>query len=243
MAIFLILALILLISQTVETVSGFGGSVIALTVGIHFLPLELLVPVLVILNLFISSSIVFRHHRHINRALLLHEILPKMGLGLAIGIWIFSTMETPILRTLLGGLVLVLSLVELVRMRWPSKTDRQLPNWQKTTYLVGAGVMHGIYASGGPLLVYFTSRLKLSKTVFRSTLSMVWLVLNLFMLLSHLSTNRITPNVLKLGVLLLPVIPLGFILGEWLHHRVQERSFIALVYILLMGAGLSLLIL
>jgi uncharacterized membrane protein YfcA len=241
---FLILALILLVSQTVEAVSGFGSTVIAVTIGVHFLDLETLVPVLVLLNLFLSGYIVIRHFQHIDRRVLLHRILPTMSVGLVLGVWIFSAAEGPSLRTLLGSLVMVLSGVELAKLMLArSESPRQpLPRWLSTAYLLGAGMMHGIYASGGPLLVYVTSRLPLSKTVFRSTLASVWLTLNISLTFSYIFTQRITPEVTRLGLFLLPTLPFGLILGEWLHHRVDEKTFRVMVYILLMVAGAALLI-
>jgi hypothetical protein len=56
---------------------------------------------------------------------------------------------------------------------------------------MGAGLVHGMYTTGGPLLVYALGREGLSKHVFRSTVTAVWLVFNVG-LRSRSTTTRTT---------------------------------------------------
>src|SRR5699024_7224088 len=60
----------ILISSTVEAVTGFGSIVIALSLGALLLPIASMLPVLVPLNIFMTGTIAWKNRRHIDRALL-----------------------------------------------------------------------------------------------------------------------------------------------------------------------------
>jgi hypothetical protein len=108
--------------------------------------------------------------------------------------------------------------------------------------LLGAGVIQGIYASGGPMLVYAIGREGLTKKVFRSTLSMVWIVLNVFLLARFLLAGDYDREAALDILLLVPTVPLGILLGEWVHHRIDERRFRMAVLALLVAAAISLIV-
>ena len=80
------LALIVLISYSIQAMSGFGSTILALTLGVHLYPIEVLLPVLVPLDLLVNLYIVTRHHHHLNLSLLSRKIIPAMGVGLLAGI-------------------------------------------------------------------------------------------------------------------------------------------------------------
>ena len=100
--------------------------------------------------------------------------------------------------------------------------------------------MQGIYAAGGPLIVYYAHRVLTHKSVFRATLSTVWLILNASVFASHLLAGRHTPRSLLTVLGLLPVLAVGIVIGEKLHGRIPERAFRLLVYSVLLLSGTSL---
>ena len=108
--------------------------------------------------------------------------------------------------------------------------------------LLGAGLIHGIYASGGPMLVYAIGREGLTKKVFRSTLSMVWIVLNVILVARFLLAGDYDREAGLDILLLVPTVPLGILLGEWVHHRIDERRFRMAVLALLVAAASSLIV-
>ena len=58
---FIYLSVIVLIANTVEAISGFGSTIISITLGSNFYPINTLLPVLVPLNLLLSFYIVFKY--------------------------------------------------------------------------------------------------------------------------------------------------------------------------------------
>jgi uncharacterized membrane protein YfcA len=149
----------------------------------------------------------------------------------------------PWLGLAFGLMVLGLSARDLHQLRSASALmDKPIPAVASGAALLGAGVVHGIYASGGPLLVYAIGREGLNKRVFRSTLSMVWIVLNLILVSRFTLAGDYDRSVMIDVMMLVPAVPLGVFLGEWVHRKVDERSFKFAVLVLLIAAAISLIV-
>ncbi|PIE19864.1 MAG: permease [Proteobacteria bacterium] len=238
------LAMIVFAAFGIEAALGFGCNVLAVTVAIHLMPLEQLLPVLVSLNLLVSAWIAIRHREHVDRRALLTRILPLMLAGMPLGIFLFAFASGPWLKGGFGLFVLTLATVELSRALRASREARPIPlsSGASAAVLVLGGLMHGLYASGGPMAVYHASRCVAGKRRFRSTLSALWLLLNLLLLASYAWRGALTVQTLRLaGPQLLP-LGLGVAGGEALHARIDERAFRLLVFSLLAAGGLVLLL-
>ena len=234
------LALIVLFSYTTQAMSGFGSTILALTLGIHLYPIEVLLPVLVPLDMLVNLYLVVRHQGHINRPLLFRSILPAMGIGVLAGILVFHFIQAVTLKKIFGLLVILLSTRELYRLLRKGLDQKTLSRLGSTVYITLAGLVHGIYASGGPLLIYAVSKLNPPKSVFRSTLAAVWLIFSVILTASYVIAGTFSGDSLRFIAMLLPVIIFGLLLGEWLHHRIDEYFFRIFVFIVLLLAGFSI---
>jgi uncharacterized membrane protein YfcA len=237
---FVLLALIVLFAFTVEAAAGFGSTVLTLALGVHLYPIPRLLPLIVPLNLVLELYLVTRHGGHVDRSLLWRQIVPLMGIGVAVGFALFSVASTQLLRTVFGIFVVIVAvhgLVSVLAARAPS--IGALPVWASVSGLLGAGVTHGLFATGGPLLVYVLSRSPLDKGEFRSTLAAVWLIFNLVLTVVYAASRRIDGDTQGALLVLLPVVCGGIMLGEWVHARLDERRFRMAVLALLVVAGAS----
>jgi len=239
---FLLFCAIVLLANLVEAVTGFGSTILALTLAAQLYPIEWLVPVLVPINIVISAYIVVRHGDAIDTSTLLRAILPISCVGLLIGAAIFNLVHGQALELTYGAFVIFISIFELVRTRLADGPTPPLTRLKAVPWLLGGGIVQGIYASGGPLIVYYASRKLLDKRVFRSTLSSLWLILNIILCGSHVLGGKVSTESLQASGCLIPSLAIGLVLGEILHHRIGERTFRQLVFALLVVAGVSLLI-
>jgi uncharacterized membrane protein YfcA len=235
---FIILAVIVLFAYTTQTISGFGSIIIALTLGANFYPIPKLLPILVLLTVIMNIYLLTKHRSYIDKTLLIKRILPFMVIGFAIGVFIFNYFQTGILKNVYGIFVVMFSLREIIILVWKKNEQRPLTTSQTIGWMFSAGIIHGIYASGGPLIVYPVSRIIKNKSVFRSTLIAVWLFFNIILIVSYTATGRFTLQSLTWTAMLLPIIALSVLLGEWLHNYVNEYKFRILVYAVLTIAGL-----
>ena len=105
-----------------------------------------------------------------------------------------------------------------------------------------AGIVHGIFVSGGPLLIgYLTKRIQ-DKVSFRATISTVWVVLNTIILLDDIRSGLWNPELVKIQVASIPFLLAGMAVGSRLYAKMSQRLFMLIKYVLLFVSGISLLI-
>lgn len=82
---------------------------------------------------------------------------------------------------------------------------------------------------------------RLDKGGLRATLVTVWFSLNAGLTVAFLVDGTLVPALPKVAAYL-PVLGTGYLLGEFLHHRLDERRFRQLVYVMLIATGAALVI-
>ena len=234
------LGFFILLSYTVEAITGFGSLVIALSLGALILPINQMMPVVVPLNVIMTGYLVWRNRRHIYWPVLFKLILPLMIFGTLAGYVLRPWLGDSLIKLLFGALVFWFASRELWRMyRSIQIVPHTLMLSRALTF--SAGITHGLFASGGPLLVYALGGIKLDKSRMRATLLFVWFTLNGCLSVLFLFDGTLIPSLPRL-VLYLPLLVVGVLLGEYMHHRLNEKRFRQLIYGLLVITGLSLMI-
>lgn len=240
----ILLGCILFFAVISQALSGFGSVVITVTLGALYYDIEEMKVILIPLNIIITGWIVFKHHKVIDKPLLFKWILPIMGAGVVLGIFLADFITGNLLVQVFGGIIVFLAITELVRNLL--KKGEAYTAWIRLipmpVWLLGSGITHGLYGSGGPMLVYAVGRLQLSKSVFRNTLSAVWLIFNTALTVYFIFDAKIHSGNLPVIGAFVPVVIVGFIIGDWLHHRVPEKIFRIIVFALLGFAGAALLL-
>lgn len=218
---------------------GFGANVISVALGAHLLPVALLLPAILPTSLGLSAWIAWRQRNEIAWRVLLREVLPLVLLGFPFGLLVFQTADMALLQRLLGAVVAALASLELLRassaMRAPHPALARV-------LLVGGGFVQGLFASGGPLVVYVLSRRALGKGAFRASLCLLWVLLNSVLLASYASTGRLDADSLRLTAWAVLPMLLGRVLGQRLHITLQGGSFQRAVQLVLLASGAVLLL-
>ena len=243
---FLAFGLVVLTAYAVQTMIGFGSMILCVTLGALLMPLPQVLALAVPVSLLQTGYIITRHRSAIRFRLLLLEVLPLMVAGAALSIWLLGDLKAPWLKPAFGGLVLVLSLRELWtrlrRLRPQHAEAADVSKVAQTGALFGAGVVHGLFATGGPLLVYAIGRRKLSKGEFRSTVTAVWFVLNLALVVVYFRAGRLGGDMLAPLLTLVPAVGVGIVAGEVLHHKIDEERFRVVLFVLLAVAAIALIL-
>lgn len=234
------LGLAILLAYTIEAITGFGSIVIALSLGAMLLPIPQMLPVLVSLNVLMSGYLTWKHHRHVDWRLLATLILPLMLAGTVTGYLLTPWFGASILKVLFGLLVVWFAGKELWRLSGGRVAQ---PHGLSTSRIItlGAGITHGLFASGGPLLVYALAGIRLDKSRTRATLLSVWFTLNLTLSAFYLFDGSLMASAGRL-VWYLPLLVVGVLMGEFLHHRLNEDRFRQAVYSVLLVTGLLLVL-
>jgi hypothetical protein len=238
----LALAVVVIGAFAAETAIGFGSTVIAVALSAFLAPIDAVLPPLVTLNVALSTYLVARYHREVDRRLLFTRVAPWMGLGLPLGALAGRVLGAAGMRLAFGSFVVVLSAIELRRGRARASED-PAPATSRiagSALLVVAGIVHGAFATGGPLAVYVAGREIADKARFRATLAALWLLLNVALLGTYAAEGRLGGASSALAVVLAPALGAGILLGERIHRRVPATGFRTVVFALLLGAGLVL---
>ena len=233
-------ALFIWIGFTTEVATGFGSIVIALALGVMILPIEAMLPVLVTLNVLMNTLVLSRAYQDIDKTVFFKQIFPLMLLGMAAGIALFPVLPEQILKTGFAVLIIWFAGKELIVMHG-SKVQQPSTAATQSVFTLAAGVTHGLYASGGPLLVYGLSRTGLNKTAFRATLLATWWSLNLCYAIWFAFNGALFQHVYTIAAML-PVLLLAIVAGQFLHHRINEQQFKKVIYALLLVCGFIMLI-
>lgn len=227
---------VLFISNVIQAITGFAGTVIAMPPSIKLIGVDKARVVLNVMALISCFWIAIRNTKYINFKELI-KIVIFMLFGMIIGIKFLSIFPTKILITVYGIIIVLIGLKNLF-----VKKEIKLPKVGMIVVLLLSGVIHGMFVSGGALLVVYASKELKNKEEFRATISPVWVILNSFLLCNQIQNNMFSKDTIIL--ILVCVIPLfaAICIGNKIHTKINERSFLKIVYVLLIVSGLIIII-
>ena len=218
---------------------GFGESLVAVPLMALWLPLNVAVPLSVLLSVTIAAIVVVQDWSkiHFRSA---GGLTAFTLLGIPIGLWVLVKTDEYLVKAILG---LIISLFAVYLL-----SGRQLKELKKDSiaWLLGcgmlAGILGGAYGLNGPPLVIYGAKRRWSAQHFRATLQGYFLVASIAGVAGYWYTVLLVPAVIHYYLLCLPVmVPVVFI-GRVINHRLTGESFFRYVYIFLLGIGLFLVI-
>nr|MBX2798072.1 sulfite exporter TauE/SafE family protein [Myxococcales bacterium] len=227
------------------TAIGFGAMLVCVTLGAWMWSIPELTAMLIPLALLQTSYISARYRQAMAWGLLLRWVLPWMGLGMAVSVALVGAQEQRWMKPALGVGILLLAVRELWAMRAArGEPEPEAPRARvaSAVALGVAGVVHGIYGTGGPPLVWAMAREPLDKQAFRATISLVWVVLGTALTATYLWRGQLTADVALRIAILVPSLALGVVVGERAFRHVDEQRFRVGVWGMLVVAALPLLI-
>lgn len=229
---------------TVEAALGFGATVITLALGALMLPIGTILPAIVPLNLLLSAFLAIRHRAYVDRRLLFSGILPLVLLGMPFGMWASGALPDAVLKRLYGAFVCTLAGLELARARraLAGSEDPPARPWRDAGLLALAGVVHGAFSTGGPLVVYVAGRRLGDKLRFRATLAGLWMTLQGLLIARFAWRGDFDAETASLSFRFALGLAVGLVLGDAIHDRIPETLFRRGVFVLLGLVGAVLLV-
>ncbi|MBO5689108.1 MAG: sulfite exporter TauE/SafE family protein [Lentisphaeria bacterium] len=237
-------ALVVFSCHLLEGVTGFGSTVVSLPFLAALMGIRTAVPLLCVMSWVMAIYIVLRSWR----AIAWREygfICFWVALGVPAGLFLFDRMPAEWLCVLLGIFMIGVGIQGSVRC-WKPQTVHAPPvrkrNGLMKLILWGGGVVTGAFGTGGPFVVIYASGALQEKTLFRVTLSLLWLTMGTWRLLVWTWQGDVwTPELLRRIFWMLPFLVLGVLLGDFLHYRVKELTFRKVVYGVLSISGTVML--
>jgi len=218
-----------------EGAIGFGGTVLAASIGAQAVALDTLLPAFVPLNMVLSTWLLLRGLRSVAWRMLAVEVAPSVGVGAAIGLALFHVPAKTALALAFGVFVAGLSAFRLLR-----PDDRPLSRPLRLGLLVLGGIAHGLFATGCPMIVYVVRRRLSDNAAFRSTLAVLGLALNAAVLINYATAGAYVREVGDIGIVLAITMVPGLFLGERVHRKLDAAKFERVVWVVLLLAGIAL---
>lgn len=227
---------VLFLSNMLQTITGFAGTLLAMPFSIRLVGVEQAKAVLNIFTILACLVITIQNRKYI-RYRVLFQMVAFMLVGMAIGVYLFDVIPLTILLKIYAVLIIAVALKKMfVKKEWA------LPSAVMFFVLLAAGIIHGMFLSGGALLVVYAVTVLKDKREFRATIAPVWVILNVFLIASHYREGYYTQQtLLSIAVSVIP-LALSIMIGNYLYSKINAKQFLTITYILLVISGLSLLV-
>lgn len=234
--------IIIFLANIIQGITGFAGTILAMPFSIPVVGYETAKPVLNVLGIIAGIYVVVGDYRKVN-VMQLKKICACMGIGIIVGIRVKNLLkgQQALLYALLGIFVLAIGIKGLAESIGARKEKSAYAGSGRFLLLL-AGIVHGMFVCGGPLVVGYLSGCTKNKEEFRRTISAVWIILNTMILISDVLSGCYTVDTIRIQTVSVLFLFGGMFAGSVLYKHMSQRVFMVLTYILLCISGVSLLI-
>ena len=229
--------IILFFSNVVQGITGFAGTVLAMPPSACLIGLDNAKVILNVMALISGLLIAIMNYKNIRWKELI-KIIIFMIIGMVVGIKICELVNSDnVLLTVYGIVIFIIALKNLIL-----KNEVTVHPSILLIVLLLSGIIHGMFVSGGALLVVYAVQVFKDKDEFRATIAPVWVVLNTYMAFSQYKSGLFTSS--NINLILLSIIPLFIAtwVGGKLSEKLDKNIFLNLTYILLILSGMSLIL-
>jgi len=195
-----------------------------------------------------GAVVLYRRHIDWRRVL---PMLPGTLAGVALAAALFIsdrhtliTVTDAALRIAIGGLGLLFTLWFATR-KWilSHLAGTAMPGARACfAYGATAGITSSLAHAAGPVMQMVLLPQKLPKMRFAATNCAYFFLLNLVKLVPFVLLGRIQPDHLRLGLVMLPVIPVGVLAGYGLVRLTRDHHYAAFIHVVLAITSVVLII-
>lgn len=224
----IIVFIVLFGANLIQAITGFAGTLIAMPPTIKLIGV---VEAKALLNVIAQIScllIVITGWKHINWKEFA-KMFSLMIVGMLVGIKIFEIAPINQLLVAYGIMIIVIALWKLF-----IKKELKLPQIWILFIIFMAGIIHGMFVSGGALLVIYASSVLKDKEEFRATVALIWVTIGCYITGQQVIAGNFNSHVgLLLVIGLIPVF-VGTWFGTKLVKRIDQQMFLKITYVLLL---------
>jgi uncharacterized membrane protein YfcA len=219
--------------------SGFGAGFGSLAVPMMALAVSvpqaaaILMPVLLLMD--VLGMAAFRKDFDMK---LLKFLIPCGLVGIVIGALLFKLLDA---RTV-AGIVGIFTLLFLAqRLLFPPKADSAPPpRWLGAMLTATSGFTSFIAHAGGPPISAYVIPLRLSPVKFTATMAFFFFIINLAKWVPYAWLGLLDMRNLATSLVLLPIAPIGVLVGVRLARRINQVLFYRLLYLGMLLTGVKL---
>jgi hypothetical protein len=231
------MAAILLAAYFIRGITGFGSGLLAVPLLALFLPLQFVVPLVLLLDFTASLVIGGLHFKRVQW----NEIgvlIPFSVVGVGLGTSLLVNLPQAPMLIALAAFVLIFAVRSVLNIHGDKPASRA---WAIPASLTG-GTVGGLFGTGGPpYVIYLTHRIR-DKGELRATLSALFFAEGLTRIASFLIVGLLmTARVWGTYLIALPLVLGALYLGGRAHVGLDPTQMTRLVGVLLLVSSVSLL--
>jgi uncharacterized protein len=200
------------------------------------LAIGLLLPLLMITDVFAVAA----HWNRWDRRLLI-LLIPASLIGITLGTALITTISSEALRTGLGIFVLIFVIYKLYEARIQRSLHYEARNWHGYVAGAVAGFSSTLAHTGGPPITVYLLLQNITPRAFIATSAVYFAIINWLKVPYYIYAGILHPSQLLEIALLLPLVPVGVVLGRWLSVRIDKVTFERVIMVLLIVSAVLLL--
>jgi|TARA_R110002049_G_scaffold29305_13_gene99614 uncharacterized membrane protein YfcA len=219
---------------------GFGGlallavPLMALTIS----PLQsagIILPILIVMD-WVS---VWAYRKHWDRNILF-LMLPGAIVGIATGTFLAGYLNDQIVLVCVGAIALIFPLYAVFK---PKGRKDVIAGNRPLGFIAGtvAGFTSFVAHAGGPPFQAYALPQNLEKRVYAGTAVMFFFVVNFVKILPYAMLGQLDQANLTISLILIPLAPIGVLIGVALVKRIDHQTFYRIMYGLIFAVGLKLI--
>jgi uncharacterized membrane protein YfcA len=219
--------------------SGFGSGFGSLAVPVMALAVTVPQAAAILMPVLFVMDVLGLHawRRHFDWPLI-RFLLPFGLLGTVVGTLLFRALDSH----LVAGIVGVFTLTFLAqRLVFPPRPDSPAPpRWLGALLTTMSGFTSFVAHAGGPPVNAYVVPMRLAPLRLTGTMAVFFFVLNLSKWIPYAWLGLLDLRNMATSVVLLPVAPIGVLVGVKLAHRISPQLFYRFVYAGMLLTGLKL---
>lgn len=222
-----------LLASTLAAVAGFGGAAVLLPALVAVFGVRDAIPILTVAQLIGNGSRVCFNRREVALPVVAWFSLGAVPLALLGGV-LFATAPLGALKRVIGAFLLL-----VVVWRHARGAPRWRPSARAFAWL-GAlfSFISALTGSIGPLMAPFFLAYGLVKGAYIGTEALATVVMHVVKLGAYSGMAILTGRAVVAGLALGPIMIVGSYVGKRILDRLPEKVFVAIIELVLVGAGL-----
>ncbi len=232
----IIAIIVFFLAYTLHSITGFAGNALAFPVMSLLLGMTDAKVVMNCVAWFSAIFLFIESFKDINWKEFL-KMLSIMLPSTILGIWICGILlSEEVLLMIYGIIVIVIALKNIFL-----KKTMNLPTVILFLVLVLAGLIQGMFLSGGAVIVIYAVQKLTDRKEFRATINMIWLVIYTYSMIDMGVRGNFSGYNIRLSLLTILPVFLSTWIGSKLVKKLDRKKFLKITYVLLLVLGISLL--
>ena len=200
------------------------------------LAIGLLLPMLMITDVFAVAA----HWGKWEKKLLIY-LVPASLIGITLGTALITSISSDALKTGLAIFVIFFVVYKLFEKRIQAALTYEPRNWHGGVAGAVAGFTSTLAHTGGPPISIYLLLQNIPPRTFIATSAVYFAIINWLKVPYYVYAGILHPQQLIEIAWLLPLIPVGVLLGRWLSVRINKATFDQVILVLLAVSAVLLL--